>query len=214
MLSGFAGAVIERGIPINYEELTNEVIARGYDYVAKNRIETFVQRAYQKLEAKFVWPWREATKEGVAPFEIKDLRDVLSVVDTTTERPIYGQTRQWLVERFPNLEETGEPLWWWLDNLTLRVFPLSTSENIQVRYAKKPEVLTAKLEPAMPSEWQGLIIDLVVVDCLKDNDEYEEAQALKETTNADLGEMVAAELQRDLQSPRLTVRTGRVGTYL
>lgn len=203
-----------RTILINFEELNNEVIARGYDYLAKNRIETFVQRAYQKLEAKYVWPWREATKEGVAPFEIKDLRDVLSVVDTSTERPLYGQTRQWLVERFPNLEETGEPLWWWLDNLTLRTFPVSTSENIQVRYAKKPEVLTAKLEPAMPSEWHELIVDLAVVPCLKDNDEYQEARELKESIQSDFGEMVAAELQRDLQRPQLMVRTGRPGTYL
>jgi len=199
---------------VNFEQLVQEVNERGYQYLAASRIETFVQRAYQKLEAKYVWPWREGTKEGTAPFEIKDLRDVLSVVDTTTERPLYGQTRQWLVERFPNLEETGEPLWWWLDNLTLRTFPVSTSENIQVRYAKKPEVLTAKLEPAMPSEWHGLIVDLAVVDCLKENDEIDVARELKEATQTDFGEMVAAELQRDLQSPRLTVRTGWPGSYL
>lgn len=199
---------------MNFEQLVQEVNDRGYQYLSANRIETFVQRAYQKLEAKYVWPWREATKEGVAPFEIKDLRDVLSVVDTSTERPLYGQTRQWLVERFPDLEETGEPLWWWLDNLTLRTFPVSTSENIQVRYAQKPAELTAKAEPAMPSEWHGLIVDLAVVDCLKDNDELDQSRELKEAAQADFGEMVAAELQRDLQSPRLTVRTGRAGTYL
>lgn len=193
---------------MTFEELTNEVIARGYDYLAKSRVELFVQRANQKLEAKYPWPWREATKEGVAPLEIKDLRDVLSVANTAQERPIYGQTRQWLAERYSSLEEAGEPLWWWLDNVTLRVFPTSTSANISVRYAKKPEALTAKAEPTMPSEWHGLIVDLAVVECLKDNDAYDEAQALKEATNADFQEMVASELQRDLQSPRLTVRTG------
>lgn len=193
---------------MTYEELTNEVIARGFDYLTKSRVELFVTRAYQKLEAKYPWPWREATKEGVAPLEIKDLRDVLSVASTTQERPIYGQTRQWLAERYPNLEEAGEPLWWWLDNVTLRVFPTSTSANISVRYAKKPETLMTKAEPTMPSEWHGLIVDLAVVECLKDNDAYDEAQALKEAVNADFQEMVAAELQRDLQSPRLTIRTG------
>ncbi len=199
---------------MNYEELTNEVIARGYDYLSKSRVETFVQRSYQKLEAKYVWPWREATKEGVAPFEIKDLRDVLSVSNVSQERPLFGQTRQWLVERFTNLEETGEPLWWFLDNLTLRAFPVTTTENISVRYAKKPEVLTAKLEPAMPSEWHGLIVDLAVVECLKDNDSYEEARELKETVQADLQEMIGAELQRDLQRPQSMVRTGWPGSYL
>ncbi len=199
---------------MNYEELTNEVIARGYDYLSKSRVETFVQRSYQKLEAKYVWPWREATKEGIPPFEIQDLRDVLSVSNVPQERPLFGQTRQWLVERFTNLEETGEPLWWFLDNLTLRVFPVTTTENISVRYAKKPEVLTAKLEPAMPSEWHGLIVDLAVVECLKDNDAYEEARELKETVQADLQEMIGAELQRDLQRPQSMVRTGWPGSYL
>ena len=199
---------------MTFAELVQEIIGRGYSYEPTAVIEAATQRHYQRLEAKFVWPWREATKEGTAPFEIKDLRDVLSVVDTSTERPLYGQTRQWLVERFPNLEETGEPLWWWLDNLTLRTFPVSTSENIQVRYAKKPAVLTEKAEPVMPSEWQYLIVDSVIVDLLKSNDEYDVARELKESIQTDLAEMAAAELQRDLQSPRLTVRTGWPGSYL
>lgn len=189
-------------------QLTQEVVGRGYSYESSADIESAIQRHYQRLEARYPWPWREATKEGVAPLEIKDLRDVLSVASTTQERPIYGQTRQWLAERYSNLEEVGEPLWWWLDNVTLRVFPTSTSANIAVRYAKKPAALTASSEPAMPSEWQYLIVDSVVVDLLKSNDEYDVARELKESIQTDLGEMMAAELQRDLQSPRLMIRTG------
>lgn len=191
--------------------LTEEVVARGYQYESTAAIEASIQRHYQRLEARHPWPWREGTKEGVAPFEIKDLRGVLSVENTTAERSIFGQSRQWLAERYPNLEESGEPWWWWLDNLTLRVFPTSTSENISVRYLKKPEKLTAEKEPAMPSEWQYLIVDSAVVDLLKSNDQYDTARELKESIQTDLAEMAAAELQRDLQSPRLTVRTGRYG---
>lgn len=198
---------------MTFTEIVNEVVARGYDYLTTSRIETWTQRHYQTLEAKYVWPWREETKEGTAPLEIKDLRDVLSVTDSTQERPLYGQTRQWLLENYPKLEETGSPVWWFLDNLTLRTFPLS-SDKIVVRYAKKPAVLTAEAEPAMPSEWHGLIVDSVVVECLKDNDEYQEARELKETVQTDLQTMVAAELQRDLQSPRQMVRTGYYGDYL
>lgn len=203
-----------RKIPINLSELTQEIIGRGYNYESTAVIESAVQRHYQRLEAKFVWPWREATKEGVAPFEIKDLRDVLSVENVSSQLPLYGQTRQWLAERYPNLEESGEPIWWWLDNLTLRVFPTSTAANISVRYAKKPAALTAETEPAMPSEWQYLIVDSVVVDLLKSNDEYSVARELKESIGLDLQEMIGAELQRDLQRPQSMVRTGRPGTYL
>lgn len=195
-------------------ELAQEVIERGYNYESTATIEAAIQRHYQRLEAKYVWPWREATKEGIAPFEIKDLRDVLSVVNVSQEFPLYGRTRQWLVERYPNLEETGEPLWWWLDNLTLRVFPTSTTTNIAVRYAKKPEALMAEKEPAMPSEWQYLIVDSVIVDLLKSNDEYSVARELKESVALDLQEMIGAELQRDLQRPQSIVRTGRITDYL
>jgi hypothetical protein len=195
-------------------ELTNEVVGRGYDYEPTSRIESALQRHYQRLEARYVWPWREATKEGIPPLEIKDLRDVLSVQDKTQERPIYGQTRQWLVERFPNLEEEGNPLWWWLDNLTLRSFPVSKVDTFSVRYAKKPEALTEKTEPAMPSEWQYLIVDSAIVDLLKSNDEYSVARELKESVETDLLGMVAAEMQRNLQSPRTIVRTGLYYNYL
>lgn len=199
---------------MNLSELVQEVIGRGYSYESTTVIESAIQRHYQRLEARYVWPWREATKEGIAPFEIKDLRDILSVTNVTQERPLYGQTRQWLAERFSNLEESGLPLWWWLDNLTLRIFPISTTETISVRYAKKPAVLTAESEPAMPSEWHYLIVDSAIVDLLKSNDEYSVARELKESVETDLLGMVAAELHRDNQSPRLITRSGRILDYL
>ena len=199
---------------MTFTELVQEVIDRSYNYESTAIIEKAVQRHYQHLEARYVWPWREATKEGITPLEIKDLRDVLSVQDKTQERPIYGQTRQWLIERFPNIEEEGNPLWWWLDNLTLRSFPVSKADTFAVRYARKPEVLTASLEPAMPSEWQYLIVDSAVVDLLKSNDEYSVARELKESIETDLLGMVAAEMQRDLQRSRQIVRTGWPTGYL
>lgn len=197
-----------------FAELTQEVIGRGYNYEPTAVIESAIQRHYQRLEARYVWPWREATKEGIPPLEIKDLRDILSVQDKTQERPIYGQTRQWLIERFPNIEEEGNPVWWWLDNLTLRTFPTTKVDTFSARYAKKPEVLTEKAEPAMPSEWHYLIVDSAIVDLLKSNDEYSIARELKESVETDLLGMVAAEMRRDLQSPRTIVRTGWPTGYL
>jgi hypothetical protein len=189
-------------------ELVNEVVERGYQYESTTTIEASIQRHYQRLEGRYNWPWREGTKEGVAPFEIKDLRGILSVENTTAQSTIYGQSRQWLAEHYPDLEESGSPAWWWLDSLTLRIFPTSTSENISVRYLKRPEKLTASTEPAMPPEWHYLIVDLAVIDALKNNDQYDTARELKESVEADLQQMVAAELKRDLQSNPLTTRTG------
>lgn len=198
---------------MTYAQLVQEVVDRGFDYLTASRIEAWVHRHHQRLEAKYVWPWRETSKEGTAPLEIKDLRDVLSVTDSTQERPIFGQARQWLAERFPNLEEEGNPIWWWLDNLKLQTFPTS-KDTIVVRYASKPAELTAEAEPDMPEEWQGLIVDSAVVECLKDNGEANEARELKEAIQAELGEMIGSELQRDLQRPQLMVRTGSPFDYL
>lgn len=195
-------------------EIEAEVIARGYDYLPTNRISSFVQRSVSTIEALFQWPWSEETKEGVAPVEIKDLRYILSVTDSTQERPLWGTTRQWLLENYPKLAEEGNPVWWFLDNLTLRLFPTSTVDNIVVRYVKKPALLGASSEPPAPAEWHYLFVDQAVCYCLKDRNEYEEARELKVDVEAGLKEMIADQLQRDWQGPRLITRTGYFNEYL
>lgn len=198
---------------MNLVELETELVANGYDYVAKNRIEDWIQRSYQEILARYQWPWSEENKEANAPFEIKDLRYVLSVTDTTQERPLWGTTRQWLLERFPKLEETGSPAFWFLDNLTLRTYPLS-EDKVAVRYVKKAAKLEAATEPVIPSEWQYLIIDQARVYALKDNNEFDIARELKASVKEDLNEMIADQLQRDRQGPRSIVRTGYPFGYL
>lgn len=195
---------------MTFEEAVNELRATGYDYVATNRLEDWVQRSYATLSARYDWPWLEENKEAIAPFEIKDLRYILSVTDTTQERPLWAVERQWILERYPKLEETGTPMWWFLDNLTLRVFPLS-EDKVVVRYVKKAPKLSAKEEPLIPSEWQYLIVDQARVYALKDNDEFSIANELKATVQADLNEMIADQLHRNWQGPRLIVRTGQFG---
>jgi hypothetical protein len=199
---------------MTFSELVNELEANGFNYVSRNRLEDWTQRGYQQVLAAYPWPFLEMTfKNSVAPFEIGNVRHVLSVTDVTQERPLYGQSRQWIVERFPNLEEQGNPLWWFLDNLTIRTFPLSGDE-ISVRYVKKAAALTAEAEPLVPNEWCYLIVDLARVFALKDNDEYNVARELKESTKADLLEMVSDQMLRDYQRPRQIVRTGWPTGYL
>jgi hypothetical protein len=194
-----------------YGELVTEVTARGYDFMASSRIEDFVARSYQTLSARYNWPWLEESKETTAPFEIKDLRHVLSVTDTTQERPLWGTTRQWILERYPKLEETGNAVWWFLDNLTLRLFPLS-EDKVAVRYVKKsPALEKASDEPLWPEEWRYLIVDQAVAYCLKDNDEYSVARELEADVKNGLNEMIADQLQRDWQSARSIVRTAPYG---
>lgn len=195
---------------MTFTELVNELKATGFDYVAESRLEDWVQRSYAQLSARYDWPWLEASKEAVAPFEIKDLRYVLSVNDATQERPLWGTERQWLLERYPKLEEQGNAVWWFLDNLTLRTYPLS-EDKVVVRYVKKASKLAGAEEALIPSEWQYLIIDQARVYALKDNDEYQIANELKASVQADLNEMIADQLHRNWQGPRSIVRTAQYG---
>lgn len=195
---------------MTFAALVEELEATGFQYVAKNRLEDWVQRSYARLNARYDWPWLEETKEAVAPFEIKDLRYVLSVTDTTQERPLWGTERQWLLERYPKLEEQGSAVWWFLDNLMLRLYPLS-EDKVAVRYVKKAPKLEAATESLVPDEWEYLIVDEARVYGLKDNDEYQVAAELKASTQADLNEMIADQLHRNWQGPRSIVRTAQYG---
>lgn len=199
---------------MTFQQLVEEVQGFGFDYEPTNRIEDWVQRSYKTLCSRQTWPFLEAEKEAVAPFELKDVRGVLSVTNTTNNTPLWGATRQWLAERYPELDEEAIPLWWFLDDLTLRVYPLSTSEKVKVRYVKKPEVLAAEDEPLVPEEWQDLIVDLAVIEGYKRNSNLGAASEMKELTDGTMLEMIADLMQRDLQAPQQLVRSGRPNDYL
>lgn len=195
-------------------ELVQEVIARGYDYVEPSRIATFVERSYQAISARYMWPWREATTSGTAPLEISDLAQVLSVSDTTQEYMLRGVDRRWLTRFYPKLSETGIPLYWYLEDQTFKVFPAS-SDNIVIRYVRVVPKLAESDEPLIPPEWQYLIVDGAVVYCLKDDDERQEARELKADVDREVAtEMMPALISRNSQTDELITRTGFYTDYL
>jgi hypothetical protein len=202
---------------MTFEELVNELKATGFDYVTDSRLEDWIQRSYQTLSARYRWPWAEALVGGVAPLAISGLRYVLSVNDGAQGIQLYAQDRQRLVECFPadpQLEETGNPLYWFLVDDAIRVYPKSSTNEIIIRYVKQPEVLKATSEPLIPSEWQYLIVDQARVYALKDNDEYQAASELKASVKEELNEMIADQLQRNWQAAPTIQRSGRPGDYL
>lgn len=199
---------------MTFGELRQEVIDRGYDYTQSARITASLQRAYQVLCARYPWSFLEATTSGVPPLEISDLRRILSVSDTTVESELAGVDRRWLVATSPNLNETGTPSYWYLENHSLKVYPASESNEITVRYVKRPAALSDSDEPLVPSEWQYLLVELAVVDRLRDDDEYEEARALKADVEGGIAEMVAALAKPNFQNDRLVIRTGQPSDYL
>jgi hypothetical protein len=192
-------------------ELVQEVIARGYKHVSPARIGGSLERSYQVICSRYQWRFLEADKAGVAPLVFTDLRRILSV--TANEESLTGVDRRWLVSTYPDLTETGTATYWYLENQTLKTFPVDTAE-VTTRYLKIPAALGEADEPLIPSEWQYLMVDRTVVDLLRDNDEYEEARALKLDVEEGLREMVHALLKTNYQGPSLVVRTGGPGDYL
>jgi hypothetical protein len=193
-------------------ELVQEVIDRGYDYESSGRVGRSIDRAHRRICSRRNWPFLEAETTGTAPLEIADLRWVLSV--KTDENPVQGVDRRWLVSTLPNLTDTGTPAFWYLEDQTLNVYPVDPEASLTVRYKKRPAVMADGDEPLVPEEWQYLIVDLAVIDFLKDDDEYSEAVTLRTEVLEGIKEMASDLLGRNLQNVQTVNRTGAPGDYL
>lgn len=192
-------------------ELVQECVDRGFDYISTARIGKFVDRAYQALCSRYPWPFLEETTTGTGSIEFSDLRRVLSV--TISEESLRGVDRRWLVSVSPDLTTTGSAEFWYLEKSTLKVYPVDTA-TITVRYLKRPAELADGDTPLVPTEWQNLIVNRAIVDCLRDDDEFDEARALRADGEEELREMVHALLNRNYANNEVIVRTGEAGDYL
>lgn len=196
-------------------EIVQECIDRGYDYVQTTRIGTFVDRSLRTIGSKRDWPFLEDDFSGTAPLTISDLRKILSVEDVTNSQELRGADRRWLVANFPGFADSGTPSFWYLEDNTLKLYPVDEAVEVAGRYIKRHPKLADGEEPLIPEEWQYLAVDLAVSHCLKDDDEREEAQALKNDVDVAIEtEMAPALLGRDHQGPGFIARTGRAGDYL
>lgn len=195
-------------------EIVQEVIDLGYDYVDSGRIGKFVDRAYRMLCSRRNWPFLETEVTGTAPLELSELGKVLSVYDMTNESQPRGVDRRWLVANYPKLTEAGLPTFWYLENKTLKTYPVDESASLSVRIKKRPTALSDSDSPLVPDEWQYIIVDMAVIPCLKDDDEREEARALRSDVEESIREMSADLLARNYQNPQTIGRTGSAEDYI
>ena len=194
-------------------ELRQEVIDRGYDYIKPARITEFLQRAHREICSRRMWPFLETSKTGVAPLDFTDLGDIITVQNTTRGLLMRGTTRRWLTNYFSDLTERGTPVSWYLEDFTVRTYP-EGGDTILVHYMKRPATLIDEDEPLIPSEWQYLMVDRAVVDCLKDDDEYEDARALRRNVQEGIAEMAPDLLHRNRQDAKRIIQTGRPSDYI
>lgn len=143
-------------------QLRQELKARNGDYFSDTRANTLLNEAYHEVCEAYPWPFLETTATGTAPLTIADLRQVLYVVDTTTQNPLAILDPSTIVNDLdPVIGTAGSPAYFWLDGSVLKIYPTNTSVSLSVRYVKVPADITSDSDvPIIPSRYH-----LVIVDC-------------------------------------------------
>ena len=165
---------------MNLGTARTELLARGFDYLSSSRANTMLTNAKNAFEDEWSWPWLEATTTGTAPLTISDLKDVLSVVDTTNQVQLTGLDARDITDRDAIVTTAGSPDSWWLDGeTTLRVYPTSTSVQLSVRYVKfSPELANDSDTPLIPVRYHPVWLDYAVVEAYLDSDNFDAAAGL------------------------------------
>ena len=187
---------------MTFAELRTEAYARGFDFDSATRLNRWINQAYHEICEEAPWDFLEASTTGTAPLSVSDLRQVISVTDTTNDAPLEWVDRRDIQEADPDLDDAGNPEFFYIDNNTIRVYPLNTTATLSVRYYKVPDDLSSDSdEPLIPSRFQDLIVDGVVYRALKDTDEFASANELRAMWQDGINRMAASQLARNYSGP-------------
>lgn len=206
---------------MTFKDIYEEVSERGFSELLTEadqlvRLKRWVNQAYREITDLAHWPFLEATKEGTAPLTIADLGHVLSVTNKTKDATLDYLDRRTAVVFDPALNDTGTAEAWYREGETsLRVSPLDTTSTLVVRYLKTPVELADEGDvPLLPTPYQDLIVDGAVVRALKNRDNYEAAQFVRQEWKAGVAQMKHALLKPNYDRERTIIRTGAPGDYL
>lgn len=194
---------------MTFGEAQTEFYARGFDYLSEStagqtRAKRWINEAYKEVCAEEPWPFLETTATGAAPLAVSSVDAVLSVVDTTNNNQLKGVDRRTLVAWFTDLTTTGTADYWYLDDTTIRVYPVSTA-SLSVRYTQIPSDRSADADTFLiPTRFQRMIIDRAVIDAYWDNDEAASAKELEGRYQQDLLRMLKA-YSRQLDGPAVII---------
>lgn len=191
-------------------EIIQEARDRGYHYVSQSRLDLWAQQSYDEICSREAWPFLRTVATGTAPLALEDLRQV-RYVNTGTDT-VDGKDLRDILDLGPDLDRSGDPEYWYVENGVLHVWP-TTEEEITVRYQRRPPLWGAESEPLIPLEYQELIIDGIVLRGLKDNDEYEAAASLQAVIDGRVEDMKQALIRTNLQNPDTLVQTRGWGGY-
>lgn len=178
---------------MTFGELQTEFYARGFTWLndggaGQTRVKRWLNESYHELCEEDSWPFLETNTSGAAPLAIADLRQILDVYDATNEIQLLPIDRRQLRYYETDISTTGTSEVWYLENVTIKVFPVSTV-TLTVRYLKVPVDLAASNDiPIIPVRYQDLIVDLAVIRAYRDRDN-EARQILRQEADVAIAKM-------------------------
>lgn len=187
-------------------DLQTEFAARGgarLEASGNVRKNYFLNRAATDIYERKPWPFLETTATGASPLTIADVRQVMSVADSTNDAPLFPLDRRNVVMADPTLNDTGAPTNWYLEDTVLKTWP-TTSVSLSVRYLKVPaDMSSGSDEPLIPNRYRLLIVDGAMLEAYKDADAFDADGALREDYEQALRRMADTLMGRNYFAPKL-----------
>jgi hypothetical protein len=180
---------------MQFSDLKTEFAERGFDDFSDARRGTFINAARAELDRLHLWPWREKSATGVAPFTVADLGIIESVTNETTDCRLQAAQFRDLVDAHGDLSTSGTPdcyyIAWPSGSPVVATYP-SNSDTIGVQYWKVTVDLSAAGdEPASPDDVHPLIVDLAVVRAYRAKDNHEAARELRAEVDLQIQHLLA-----------------------
>ena len=167
---------------MTYADLKTELSDRGFSYLSDARLGRYVNAARGELDRLALWPWREKSVTGVAPFTVADLGPVEAVMNTSNNTKLAKVDYQTLLEHYGDLDTTGSPSCWYsawpAGSPVVATYPTS-GDTIGVQYWRVCPDLTGVESPLSPADAHYLIVDLAVRRAYRDSDNHEAAEAIQ-----------------------------------
>lgn len=160
---------------LTFATMTTELQARGFDYLSATRAGYFLNRSYWEICEEANWPFLGASTTGTAPLTIATLRTVESVIDTTARVKLRPLDVRAITDENVDLTTTGTPLYYYVRNSIISVFPANTTDTLSVRYWQAPAELTGTDASLIPARFRQLIVDGAVAYAYMDTDDFDAA---------------------------------------
>lgn len=174
-------------------QAVTEMEGRGFGGLLEARLERMLRAEYEAICEMQPWPFLLASASGSSPLEIADLRTIESVVDTTNERKLLPEDYRNLSDRWPAMDATGAPAYYWLEwddgAPVVKTYPLDVV-TLSVRYYRTPPTWASGEEPLVPAQYQEVILDRATARALRDTSQYEAAAAADAAADRTLGLML------------------------